>query len=319
MLAITIAILSFPFLMFYSNYSTEQKIYEITVEPDSSFPKWKEYDYSVENLEVCMKGFERYIKVDIKNLALCEARSAWGWYSPNGRSCWGEWDFEYSKNEIVDIRFRVGDSSPGPGATYRIELDGFHLGDVEISATNSWYIVTVHNVSINAGKHALFLGTYQMDYYPDIWLDYIMIGDLKIEAEEYNRMGGNDPDPDLRGLTVYPRDIKVQIWDGEPTTGELIDEMVVGKEQLVIDCKHQFAANTYYAHYIENNGTFTVEIPWKSKKLIHEIYVIVDPDNELEEINEDNNIISKIVFSMPLDFIFSYFPILTKYFYITLT
>ena len=269
--------------------------YEITIEPDLSSPRWTEYDFSVENLEIETKdGDILTIKFVVKNLGLCKATSAWGWYSSNGRSCWGEWDFEYDNNDIVDIRIRVGDTSPEPGATYRIELDGIYLGDFEIPATDSWYIVTVHNVPINAGQHTLFLGTYQMDHYPDIHLDYIMIGGLKIEAEEYNRSGGNDPDSDLRGLTVYPRDIRVQIWYGEPFKGILIKEITVGREQTVIDMEHLFDENTYHAHYIKNNGIFPVEVSWKPITVSSDkIYVVVDPDNEIIESNEENNIISK--------------------------
>lgn len=281
----------------HSSSTNDSLAYQITIEPDSSFPGWKEYDYSVENLRVYGQGTEWHIWCDIHNLALCEARSAWGWYSPNGRSCWGEWDFEYNEWEIVDIKFRVGDSSPEPGAEYRIELDNLHLGDVQIPATNSWYIVTIHNVSINTGSHTLFLGTYQMDYYPDIWLDYILIGDLRIEAEKYNRMGGNDPNPDLRGLWVNPMDIKVQFWDGNPDDGgQLISEKLIGEKQLVIDRHHEYPENTFYAHYIENNGIFTAMANWTPTYGWHTIYVIVDPDNELEEINEMNNIVSREVF-----------------------
>ena len=273
--------------------------YEITIEPDNAYPGWKGYDYAIKNV-VIYGWWIKHIIVTIENRGLCEAESGYGWYSSEGRSCWGEWLFYQYKDDVVDIKFRVGDTSPEPGAKYRIELDGVYLGDVEVPATDSWYIVTVHNVPIEEGMHTLFLGTYQMDYYPDYHMDYIMIGDRRIEAEKYVRMGGNDPNPDLQGLTVYPRDIKLQIWDGEPGIGVLLNETFIGEKQLVIDKKQDHPGNTYYAHYIENNGKYTVNILWKpSNRFFHRIYVIVDPYNDLNEINEINNFRSKIVFTIP--------------------
>jgi len=267
----------------------------ITIEPDDAFPGWDDYDLALENLKIIPQGFGVIsVRVDVRNLGLCKACSGYGWYSPDGRSCWGEWDFQYDKNDVVDIKIRVGDTSPEPGATYRVELDGTYLGDFEVPATNSWYIVTIHDVDITQGKHTLFLGTYDMDYNPDMHLDYIIIGDKRIEAESYDRMGGNDPDPNLRGLSVYPRDIKLQIWEGEPPYGELLREIVVGKEQTVIDRGDTSPQTTRTAHYIENNGSFHTEVICKLpyRKFIHEIYVVLDPDNELNEINENNNILS---------------------------
>lgn len=268
--------------------------YEISIEFDPSSPGWKGYDLSVENLEVEMGSDGKVIiKFDIKNLGLCKATSGYGWYSADGRSCWGEWDFIYEGNGSTDIKFRVGDSSPNPGATYRIELDGLLLGNVTVPANDSWYIVTIHNVSITHGYHTLFLGTYNMDYEPDFHLDYIIIGEKRIEAENYTRMGGNDPNPDFRGLTVYPRDVKVQIWNGKPFNGMLIKEIVVGREQTVIDRKHLFNEYTYTAHYIENNGVFSVKTSWDpSVTSPSEIYVVVDPSDDIKEMNEENNVVS---------------------------
>ena len=113
-------------------------------------------------------------------------------------------------------------------------------------------------------------------------------------------MGGNDPNPDFRGLSVYPRDIKLQIWDGDPGSGILINETLVGEEQIVIDRQQNHPGNTYYAHYIENNGVYTVGIPWKpSHGFIHKISVVIDPYDDLDEIDETNNFYSKIVFAIP--------------------
>ena len=66
-----------------------------------------------------------------------------------------------------------------------------------------------------------------MDYYPDYHLDWIKIGDMQIEAENYDRMGGNDPNPDWRGLHIMPmgvnppsyHNLKIQIWDNISQTG----------------------------------------------------------------------------------------------------
>jgi len=281
--------------------STVANVYNITVAPDGSFPGWDEYDYGVESVRVRW-GYPNWtICVTVKNNALCQVESAWGWYSSSGRSCYGEWDFNYTKEEDIDISFRAGDTSPEPGATYRIELDGNYLGDANIPATDSWYIVTVKGVHVTAGHHTLFLGTYQMDYYPDIHLDYIMVGNLRIEAESYNAMGGNDPDPNKAGLTVYPRDIVVQAWDGDPDNGgKFIGKAIAGKQQKVIDSHDDHNGYTYYARYIDNGGIYVVNIPWNPDKgFIHTIYVAVDPSNSLNEIDEGNNIMEKITLRYP--------------------
>ena len=165
----------FTLIVLYSSiFSTaRENTYDITIKPDDVYPRWKDYDYAVQNVAVHGWIKNKHILVTIENKGLCQAASGYGWYSANGRSCWGEWNFWQDKDDVVDIKFRVGDSIPEPGAKYRIELDGIHLGDIKIPATDSWYIVTVHNVSIERGEHTLFLGTYQMDYYPDYHLDYI--------------------------------------------------------------------------------------------------------------------------------------------------
>jgi len=279
--------------------STLDNGYNITVTPDGSFPRWNEYDYEVERVEIRW-GYPNWtIDVTVKNNALCQAQSAWGWYSPSGRSCYGEWDFDYTEEENVDISFRAGDTSPEPGATYRIELDDNYLGDANIPATDSWYIVTIKGVHITAGHHTLFLGTYQMDYYPDIHLDYIMVGNLRIEAEAYNAMGGNDPNPNKAGLTVYPRDIVVQVWDGDPNNGgKFIGEAIAGRQQEVIDLHDEHTGYTYYVRYIENGGNYIVSIPWSpSRGFIHTIYVAVDPSNNLNETDEENNVMERITLS----------------------
>lgn len=281
-----------------ANVSAEN--YIITIEADPSYPGWSDYDYAVGTDDIhftpekTVSGEDVIISADIHNSGLCKACSAWGWWSPAGRSCWGEWDFEYPRSEVVDISFRAADNAPGPGATYRIELDGVYLGDAQVPATTSWYLITIHNVTITAGNHTIFLGTYQMDFYPDIHLDYIQIGSMRIEAENYDRMGGNDPNPDWRGLSVYPRDIVVQFWDGNPRLGGvLISEQVVGKVQLVIDSGHQYPGYTYYAHYIENDGIATATTVWTPTIGTHDIYVLIDPNNVLGEVNESNNIAYK--------------------------
>ena len=300
-----------------ANY-TSAGDYTITIEPDPSYPGWSDYDYAIGSDDISFSPEKPNLRenvtisADIHNLGLCQACGGWGWYSPEGRSSWGEWDFEYDKAETVNITFRAGDDSPEPGAKYRIELDGEHLGDAQIPATNSWYLVTIHNVSISPGNHTIFLGTYQMDLYPDIHLDYIQIGHLRMEAESYDRMGGNDPNPDWRGLSVYPIDIVVQFWDGNPHEGGvLISEQVVGKLQLVIDAGHQYPDYTYYAHYIENNGTATAKTVWTATEGTHDIYVLIDPNDDLSEVNEDNNIAYKTI--TPISGIFDTGPSTNPY------
>ncbi|RLF28140.1 MAG: hypothetical protein DRN01_00695 [Thermoplasmata archaeon] len=270
----------------------------VVVSRDFSSPGWEEFDYAVESSDVrIVSTSEGYvIEADIRNLGLCEARSNYGWWSSEGRSCWGEWDFEFNDSETVDIKLRVGDNSPEPGAEYRVELDGLHLGDFQVPATDSWYIAAIPDVFVSAGKHTVFVGTYEMDYYPNYYLDYIKIGALRLEGEEYSRSGGNDPNPDLQGLWVKPSDVKVQFWDGSPNSGGvLISEKTVGKTQVASDHKHLYLNNTFVTYFIPSNGVYTVNVSWDGSIGYHEIYVVVDPYDELAETNETNNVVVKTV------------------------
>ncbi|HEC81945.1 MAG TPA: zinc-ribbon domain-containing protein [Thermoplasmatales archaeon] len=271
---------------------------EIMLLKDFSSPGWEEFDYAVEpsGVRVISTGTGYVIEADVRNLGLCEARSNYGWWSSDGRSCWGEWDFEFNDSETVDIQLRVGDNSPEPGAEYRVELDGSHLGDFQVPADDSWYIVIIPDVFVSAGKHTVFVGTYEMDFHPDYYLDYIKIGDLRLEGEEYSRSGGNDPNSDLQGLWVEPSDVKVQFWDGSPNDGGvLISEKTVGVPQVASDHKHLYLNNTFVTHFIPSNGVYTVNVSWDGSREFHKIYVVVDPYDELEEVDETNNVAVKTV------------------------
>ena len=278
------------------------------IEDDYSFPQIGDYDYGISNQNIhncalCMinnlyVGKTITIKADIHNYGLCFIGGGWGWYSSNGRSCWVEWDFNYPTTTTVDISYRCWDDVT---VDWRVELDGAHLASPSVPGVGSkknWKIVTIEDVDITAGPHTLFLGTYQMDYYPDYHVDWVKIGDLKIEAESYNRMGGNDPNPDLRGVSIVPGDINVQLWNGNPFDGVLLNEDFVGNTNTVIDNKHQYSGNTYLAHYIENNGVSRIEYEYTVQSIKDKIFVIIDPDDTLNEINEDNNFASKKIFRL---------------------
>jgi len=77
----------------------------VVVSRDFSSPGWEEFDYAVESSDVrIVSTSEGYvIEADIRNLGLCEARSNYGWWSSEGRSCWGEWDFEFNDSELRNI------------------------------------------------------------------------------------------------------------------------------------------------------------------------------------------------------------------------
>ena len=278
------------------------------IEDDYSFPQQGDYDYGITNEDIQdyalniksihYVGKTITIKADIHNYGLCFISGGYGWYSSNGRSCWVEWDFNYPTTTTVDISYRCYDDVT---VDWRVELDGTHLVSLSVPGVGSsknWKIVTIEDVDITAGPHTLFLGTYQMDYYPDYRVDWVKIGDLKIEAESYDRMGGNDPNPDLRGVHIIPKDINVQLWNGNPFDGVLLFEDFVGDTNSVIDNKHLYPGNTYPAHYIENNGVSRIEYEYTIQSIKDKIYVIIDPDDILEEINEDNNFASKKIFDL---------------------
>jgi len=271
---------------------------DVTIVDDFSFPSFIERDYGLTSADIQLsdpnplEGTPITISADIHNNALCYANSAWGWYSSSGRSCWGEWSFNYPIDDTVDISFRCADGDAT--VHWRAELDGMHLASPYVPQTDSiqWKIVTIHDLPISAGLHTLFLGTYQMDYLPDYALDWVQIGDMRIEGEAYSNMGGNDPNPDLQGLTIWPRDILIQIWDGHPdSSGVLICEDFVGDTNTVIDRNHDHPGNTYEARYIANFDYGRLECEWTPMEGgVHHIYVIVDPDSTLNEIDELNNI-----------------------------
>jgi hypothetical protein len=154
-------------------------------------------------------------------------------------------------------------------------------------------------VPITAGPHTVFLGTYQMDYSPDYRLDWIQVGGARIEAEKYDRMGGNDPNSDYRGLTIWPRganppssaNLTVQIWEGDPAAGGiLLHEDFVGEQTSVIDSGHDYPGGTYEAHCIENGGEAVISCEWTPVNAGVPVYVVVDPHGVLEEIDETNNV-----------------------------
>lgn len=297
---------------------------DVTIQDDYSFPLYGDYDYGLASSDI---HFDKnslkmngpvLITVDIHNYGLCRTHGAHGWYSSNGRSCWAEWDFNYNTSEIVDISYRCIDDVT---VHWRVELDGVELASPYVPGVGSgldhWKIVTLHNISISEGPHTLFLGTYQMDYKPDYKLDWVEIGDVHIESENYNRMGGNDPNPDWRGLHIFPmganppadKNLKVQLWEGNPSTdGVLLFEDFVGDTNTVVDRWHDYPGNTFEAYYIENNGIGNLEYEWTPmESRNHEIFVVVDPYDVLDEINETNNIASKTIFLNPpiADFIYT--------------
>ncbi len=140
-----------------------------------------------------------------------------------------------------------------------------------------------------------------MDYAPDIYLDYIVVGEKRIEAESYNRTGGNDPDPDRQGFFVTPANLSIQFWDGEVQgNGTLISEQKIGMNQTVADTGHNYLGKNFTTYYLPNNMAYTVTTPWNASLGNHTIYVVIDPSNESAEINKMNNVASKYV-TLPVE------------------
>jgi hypothetical protein len=280
--------------------------FAVAIAVDYSFPRWEQWDWGLSDSDIVpdnptpFVGEPVTITASVHNFALCQARSAHGWYSPLGRSCWGEWDFATARADTVDISFRCRDNYD---VDWRVELDGLFLSTITVPSvgdTNIWNIVTIRDVPMAAGRHRIFLGTYQMDYDPDYFLDWIEVGDTHIEAETYDRTGGNDPDGDKRGLTIEPRAcdppdssrVTVQLWDGDPDDGgTLLVEDFVGLTNIVADIGDDYPANYHLAHYIPSNGSADLAHIWTPADTdTHEFYIIVDPGSLLPEINETNNV-----------------------------
>jgi len=301
-------------------------VYDVTIIDDNSYPGYTDFDYGLGYSDIHInnkyqKNGEIIITADIHNYGLCLATGGWGWASSNGRSCWAEWDFNYSTTETVDISYRCIDDVT---VHWRVELDGIELTSPYIPGVGSgmsyWKIVTIKNVTISEGSHTLFLGTYQMDYSPDYRIDWIKIGDIHIEAENYNRMGGNDPNSDLRGLQIKPMganppttsNLVVQIWNGNPSIdGILLHEDFIGETNNVVDRYHNYPTNTFEAHYIENEGVGVIEYEWTPRGEIrnYDIYVVVDPYELIDEINETNNIAHTSILLEPPTALFFFKPL----------
>jgi hypothetical protein len=311
-----------PIIAGNSNINT----YDVKIIDDYTYPGYFDFDYGLGYGDIHInnkyeKNGEISISADIHNYGLCLATGAWGWYSSNGRSCWVEWDFNYSITETVDISFRCIDDVT---VHWRIEIDGVELASPYVSGVGSgfnyWKIVTIKNVTISEGSHTLFLGTYQMDFHPDYRIDWVEIGDIHIEAENYNRMGGNDPNSDLRGVYINPMganppedtNIIVQIWNGNPSSdGVLLHETFVGNINTVIDKWHVNPGNYIDAYYIENEGIGVLDYVWTPRGDIknYDIYVVVDPYEILEEINETNNIAHVSILLEPPEALFFFKPL----------
>lgn len=285
---------------------------DVTIVEDFSYPQGGNFDYGLAPSDITLDSGEPgretpvTIMVQIHNYGLCSVNSGWGHYSSSGRSAWGEWDFVYDPPdtrdpELVDITYRCFDKDAT--VDWRVELDGVHVQDISVppcSTPQSWNLVTLHDVPLTAGPHTLFLGTYQMDLLPDYNLDWITVDDIRIEAESYDRMGGNDSNPDLRGLRIFPRganppesmNLTVQVWLGDPAAGgELLAEQFVGPTNEVIDSGHDYAETTYTAHYIESEALASLEVPWTPPAPgNYDIYVVIDPHGVMTEIDEENNV-----------------------------
>jgi len=280
--------------------------YAVAIDLDYSFPRWEDWDWGLADSDIVADdpspfvGEDVAITASISNYALCQARAAHGWYSPIGRSCWGEWDFATTRTDTVDVVFRCRDNWD---VDWRVELDGLLLYSLTVPSvgdTNLWNIVAIRDVPIAAGQHRIFLGTYQMDYDPDYFLDWIDIGDTHVEAETYDRTGGNDPDANKRGLTIQPSAfdppdssrITVQLWDGDPFgTGTMVLEEFVGPTNTVADIGDHYPTDYHSAHYIPSNGSADITYHWTPTGTdTQEFYIVVDPDSLLPEINETNNV-----------------------------
>jgi hypothetical protein len=286
--------------------------YDVTVADDFSYPQQDDYDYGLESSDIefsidhPLPGNTVTITAHVQNYGICIAHSGYGSSSANGRSCWGEWDFDYPSTDTVDITFRCYDDDSN--VKWRIELDGVHLADKIVPHTaggSHLKLVTIHDVPIDSGSHTVFLGTYNQSGIPDYYLDWIEIGDLHIEAETYDRTGGNDVEPDFQGLKIIPmaanppqhRNIQVQIWDGDPDVdGTLICEDFVGDTNRVADNSHEYPGTDFVAHYIKDNDEGILECEWDFASCqTNDIYVVVDCHEKLTEIDETNNKASRVI------------------------
>ena len=280
--------------------------YDVTIEDDFSHPQYAEYDYGLTDEDIGLSnsnppiGESVTITAHINNSGSCIAYAPHGHYSSNGRSAWAEWDFSSPVSATIDISYRCRDDV---SVDWRVELDGIHLASPTVPGCGTglhWKIVTIHDVPITAGAHTIFLGTYQMDFSPDYRLDWIQLGEIHIEAETYDRMGGNDPNPDNRGLLIYPMAtnllesyiLTVQIWDGNPNMdGILLFEDFVGPTNEIYDYWHCSPANTITVQYIESGGQAAIECEWIPEGPgEHDIYIVIDPNEVLGEVDETNNI-----------------------------
>jgi hypothetical protein len=297
--------INIPITFFYAKengslipYLEVNEGYRFTIEDDYSYPQDDDYDYGLASPDIDFSeanpspGDPVTVSAHIHNYGLCKAIGGWGWYSPTGRSSWGEWDFDCPASGSFDISWRCRDNVP---VHWRLELDGIELVSPVVPGTGSsshWKIVTLHDVPVSAGPHTVFLGTYQMDSRPDYHVDWIEIGDLHIEGEDYDRMGGNDPNPDWRGLFIRPMDVTTQIWDGDPVgDGVLLCKACAGDINTVIDHRHEDPGNVREACYIRSGGEATLQCEWiPSEPGLYEICVVIDPAGELDEIDEANNV-----------------------------
>jgi hypothetical protein len=284
--------------------------HDVEIVDDCSYPLYADYDYGLTTLDVDFSNPEPSlgeivtITANIHNYGVCHADSAWGWASSTGRSCWGEWDFDYPVSGLVDISYRCVDFDAA--VDWRVELDGVHVADVHVpkSPDGCWKLVTIHDVPIQAGQSTLFLGTYNLTYYPDYRVDWLKVGDVHIEAETYDRAGGTADRLDREGLMIHPRctdcpesaRLTVQLWDGDPSSGgSLVCEGCVGDTNTIIDGPRVCPWDTQEVHYIENGGQASLQCDWVATGGAHDIYVVVDPHEVLDEVDEANNIAWKAI------------------------
>ncbi|UCG70778.1 MAG: hypothetical protein JSV09_07215, partial [Thermoplasmata archaeon] len=244
---ICIALISAGFVMVGIKNVTSD--YTITRE-DDPYPNWG--DLAVFSGEISVDaslfvGKASTIEIDVHNLGITYAIT---WHDGD----YVEYDFYQSSDQTLDIKIRI--RSIGDATDTDVKLDRASIA--RFNSMPEYDIITIHNVPISTGDHTIRIT--QMSDSPtqgdDLYIDWLEIGNNRIECEFYNRSDGNDPNKDLRGVDgIQPSDITVKFY---------VDNILIAENDKIGSHSNSVPGGYPYpeAYFIPNMGSSNTSTSW---------------------------------------------------------
>lgn len=204
------------------------------------------------------------ITAEIQNYGICWAE-LWHGHTvlpPNDNNEWME--FYFTQNSPKKERLSLRARNNGTNARVNIWINETGLMGEElvrhaefIINSTSWTTYEfMGTLNITAGEHRVRINLVNGEM-SEVDIDWLKIGNLHIEAETYVDMGGNDIDPDNRGVDkITPGNVIVDFYDVTPTS-----QVKINGDVLIGDINYINPNNTLLK-YVKNGGTTHAEVNW---------------------------------------------------------